>query len=84
MDDEKQAVLDFFAKKKGKTKFYFNDILRAVPGAKPRQFKKILNEMIQERSLTYYSTGSTTMYCLPPDRDALAKEEAGMSDEGKE
>ena len=84
MDDEKQAVLDFFAKKKGKTKFYFNDILKAVPGAKPRQFKKILNEMIQERSLTYYSTGSTTMYCLPPDRDALAKEEAGMSDEGKE
>jgi len=84
MDDEKQAVLDFFAKKKGKTKFYFNDILRAVPGAKPRQFKKILNEMIQERSLTYYSTGSTTMYCLPPDKDALAKEEAGMSDEGKE
>ena len=84
MDDEKQAVLDFFAKKKGKTKFYFNDILKAVPGAKPRQFKKILNEMIQERSLTYYSTGSTTMYCLPPDKDALAKEEAGMSDEGKE
>ena len=84
MDDEKQAVLDFFAKKKGKTKFYFNDILKAVPGAKPRQFKKILNEMIQEGSLTYYSTGSTTMYTLPPDKDALAKEEAGMSDEGKE
>jgi hypothetical protein len=84
MDDEKKAILDFFAKKKGKTKFYFSDLLKAVPGAKPRQFKKILTEMIQERSLAYYSTGSTTMYCLAPDKDTLAKEEAGMSDEGKE
>jgi hypothetical protein len=83
MSDEKQTVLDFFAKKKTKTKFYFNDILKAVPGAKPRQFKKILNEMIQEGSLSYYSTGSTTMYTLT-DKNALAKEEAGMGDEGKE
>ena len=83
MSDGKKAILDFFAKKKTRTKFYFSDILKAVPGAKPRQFKKILNEMIQEGSLTYYSTGSTTMYTLS-DKDALAKEEAGMGDKGKE
>ena len=83
MDEEKQAILDFFAKKKGKTKLYFKDILKAVPGAKPRQLKKVLTEMIQEGTLVYWSTGSTTLYALP-DEDALAKEEAGMSDEGKE
>ena len=83
MEDEKKAVLDLFASKKGKTKFYFNDLLKAVPGVKPRQFKKILNEMIQEGLLTYWSSGSTTLYALP-DKEALAREEAGMSDEGKE
>ena len=83
MGDEKKAVLDFFASKKGKTKFYFNDLLKAVPGAKPRQFKKVVNEMIQEGLLTYWSSGSTTLYTLP-DKDALAREESGMSDEGKE
>lgn len=83
MDEEKKAVLDFFASKKGKTKFYFNDLLKAVPGAKPRQFKKVLNEMIQERLLTYWSSGSTTLYSLP-DKEGLAREESGMSDEGKE
>ena len=83
MADEKKAVLDVFAGKKGKTKFYFNDLLKAFPGAKPREFKKILNEMIHEGLLTYWSSGSTTLYTLP-DKDALAREEAGMSDEGKE
>ncbi|HUU40752.1 MAG TPA: dissimilatory sulfite reductase D family protein [Desulfatiglandales bacterium] len=82
MSDYKQAILDFYAKKKGKTKFYFNDILKAVPDTKPRELKKVLTEMINEGSLVYFSTGSTTMYSLP-DKDALAKEEAGMSDEGK-
>jgi hypothetical protein len=83
MDDEKKAILDFFAKKKGKTKLYFKDISKALPDMKPRQVKKIVNEMIQEGSLTYWSSGSTTLYTLP-DKDALAREEAGMSDEGKE
>ena len=83
MSDEKQAILDFFAKKKGKTKFYFNDFLKAVPGTKPRALKKVLTEMINEGTLVYWSTGSTTLYSLP-DKDALSKEEAGMGDEGKE
>jgi hypothetical protein len=83
MDQEKKAILDFFAKKKGKTKLYFKDIQKAVPDAKPRELKKVLNALIQEGSLTYWSTGSTTLYALP-DKDALAREEAGMSDEGKE
>jgi len=83
MNDEKQAVLDYFAAKKGKSKLYFNDLLKAVPGAKPRQFKKVINEMIQEGLLSYWSSGSTTMYMLAGD-DKLAAEEASMSDAGKE
>jgi len=83
MSDEKQAVLDYMAAKKGKSKMYFNDLLKAVPGSKPRQFKKIINEMIQEGLLSYWSSGSTTMYMLADD-EKLAAEEAAMSDAGKE
>jgi len=83
MDAEKQAVLDYFATKKGKSKLYFNDIMNAVPGMKPREFKKIVNAMIQEETLTYWSSGSTTLYMLKNDEN-LAAEEAAMSDEGKE
>ncbi|MBN2569898.1 MAG: dissimilatory sulfite reductase D family protein [Deltaproteobacteria bacterium] len=83
MNDEKQAVLDYFAAKKGKSKLYFNDLLKAIPGAKPRQFKKVINEMVQEGLLCYWSSGSTTMYMLSGDGN-LAAEESGMSDAGKE
>jgi predicted sugar kinase len=83
MDEGKRAILDYFAKEKVKRKLYFNDIQKALPDMKPRDVKKIVNEMVQEGLLTYWSSGSTTLYTLP-DKDALAKEEAGMSDEGKE
>ncbi len=68
---------------KTKSKLYFNDIQKALPDMKPRDVKKIVNEMVQEGLLTYWSSGSTTLYTLP-DKDALSREEAGMSDEGKE
>jgi DNA-binding IclR family transcriptional regulator len=83
MDEGKRAILDYFAREKGKRKLYFNDIQKALPDMKPREVKKIVNEMVQEGLLTYWSSGSTTLYTMP-DKDALAKEEAGMSDEGKE
>jgi len=83
MDEEKKAILDYFAKKKGKTKLYFNDIQKALRDMTPRQVKKVVNEMVQEGLLSYWSTGSTTLYTLA-DKDSLAREEAGMSDEGKE
>jgi hypothetical protein len=83
MDEAKRAVIDCFARGKGKSKLYFNDIQKALPDMKPRDLKKIVNSMVQEGLLTYWSSGSTTLYTLP-DKDALAKEEAGMCDEGKE
>lgn len=65
MEDLKQAIMDF-AEKSKKTKFYFNDIQKAVqkaiPDAKPRAIKKAATALINEEKLIYYSTGSSTMY----------------------
>ncbi|MEW5898279.1 MAG: dissimilatory sulfite reductase D family protein, partial [Bacillota bacterium] len=51
-----------------KSKFYFKDMEKAVqqkiPGAKSRDIKKAASELINEGTLIYFSTGSTTMYGL--------------------
>jgi hypothetical protein len=35
-EEEKQAIIDFMKKKKGKTKHYFNELCKAVPHMKMR------------------------------------------------
>ncbi len=74
-EEIKQRIIDFFKKSKGKTKFYLSDLQKAVPELKKRELKKITTEMIEEGTLMYYSTGSTTMLQLPEDDvDAKVKE----------
>jgi len=55
-----------FAENSKKSKFYFNDIQKAVqkvlPDAKARMIKKAATELINEEKLIYFSTGSSTMY----------------------
>ena len=67
MEDMKKAILDF-AENSKKTKFYFNDIQKAVqkvlPDAKARMIKKAATALINEEKLIYFSTGSSTMYGL--------------------
>ena len=67
MEDIKKAILSF-AESSKKTKFYFNDIQKAVqkepPDAKPRMIKKAATALINEEKLIYFSTGSSTMYGL--------------------
>ena len=67
MEDMKKAILDF-AETSKKSKFYFNDIQKAVqkvlPDAKARMIKKAATELINEEKLIYFSTGSSTMYGL--------------------
>ncbi|MDZ7697583.1 MAG: dissimilatory sulfite reductase D family protein [Deltaproteobacteria bacterium] len=67
MEDIKQAILDF-AENSKKSKFYFNDIQKAVqktiPDAKARMIKKAATALINEEKLIYFSTGSSTMYGL--------------------
>lgn len=60
----KQTILDTLKAKKGKTKFYFNDLSAMLPDMGPRDAKKIINKMVQEGTLEYWSSGSTTMYGL--------------------
>ena len=78
-DDPKQAIVDYIKSKKGKSKHYFNDLCKAIPDMKMRAVKKIVNEMITEGTLSYWSSGSTTMYMLS-DQEARAKEEAAMDE----
>ena len=67
MEDLKKAILEF-AQGSKKTKFYFNDMEKAVkkviPDAKTREIKKAATSLVNEEKLMYFSTGSTTMYGL--------------------
>jgi hypothetical protein len=67
MEDIRNAILEF-AEKSKKTKFYFNDMEKAVrkvfPDAKAREVKKAATSLVNEEKLVYFSTGSTTMYGL--------------------
>ena len=68
LDDKEaatKAVVDWMTKKsKTKTKFYFKDFYKLFPDDKPRMIKKVVNKMVQEEVLEYWSSGSTTMYGL--------------------
>lgn len=66
-EEEKQKIIDFFNNSKGKTKFYLSDLKKAVPEMKKKELKKVTTEMIDEGTLMYYSTGSSTMLQLPED-----------------
>ena len=61
--EAKQKVMEALSKKK-KTKFYFS-VLQKILGIKPREAKKLINKMVAEGILEYWSSGSTTMYGIP-------------------
>jgi Mn-dependent DtxR family transcriptional regulator len=63
-EESKKKIVEALEKKqKTKSKFYFNDLSKILE-AKPREAKKIVNQMIEEGVLEYWSSGSTTMYGL--------------------
>ena len=62
-EEAKQLIVDGLGKKKGKTKFYFNDLAKII-GEKPRVAKKVINQLVQEGVLEYWSSGSTSLYGL--------------------
>lgn len=67
MEEIKKVIVEFADKSK-KTKFYFKDIEKAVqkvmPDKKMREIKKACTALINEGTLIYFSTGSSTMYGL--------------------
>jgi len=58
-----EKIVEALKKKKGKTKFYFNDLAKIL-GLKPRIAKKLINTMITDEVLEYWSSGSTSLYGL--------------------
>jgi len=61
----KAKIIEELTKKlKTKSKFYFNDLAKIIE-AKPRDAKKIVNKMVEEGVLEYWSSGSTSMYGMP-------------------
>lgn len=66
MSDPKQIVLEYIeSKSKQKSKFYFNDLAALFPDLKMREAKKIINQLVSDGVLEYWSSGSTTMYGVP-------------------
>jgi len=66
--EEIRKIIVEFAETSKKSKFYFNDMEKAVkekmPDAKTRDIKKAATSIVNEEKLIFFSTGSTTMYGL--------------------
>lgn len=62
-EEAKQKIVGELSSKKGKSKFYFNDLAKILD-EKPRVAKKLINQMVTEGILEYWSSGSTSMYGL--------------------
>ena len=63
-EESKTKIIEGLQKKlKTKSKFYFNDLAKILD-LKPREAKKIINQMVQDGVLEYWSSGSTSMYGL--------------------
>lgn len=77
-DEAKEKIVATLTKKqKTKSKFYFNDLAKILD-EKPRAAKKLINRMIIEQVLEYWSSGSTTLYGLTgTGKQAAAEEEEG-------
>lgn len=64
-DEARQAILDALnAKSKSKSKFYLKDFYTMIPDMKNRDVKNLVNKMVQEGHLEYWSSGSTTLIGL--------------------
>ena len=63
-EEAKTKIVEALTKKqKSKSKFYFNDLSKILD-LKPREAKKLVNQLVQEGVLEYWSSGSTSMYGL--------------------
>lgn len=75
-EEANKLIKDALIQKKGKSKFYFSDLVKIL-GIKPRAAKKFVNQMVQDGILEYWSSGSTTMYGLKgAGKQAQAENEA--------
>ena len=61
--DATEKIVAGLQKKKSKTKFYFNELAKILE-LKPREAKKLINIMVTDGVLEYWSSGSTSLYGL--------------------
>ena len=73
-EEAKQKIVEGLSKKKGKSKFYFNDLAKILD-EKPRAAKKLINQMVTDGVLEYWSSGSTSLYGLTGAGKQAAAEE---------
>jgi len=75
-EEAKTRITDGLTKKlKTKSKFYFNDLAKILE-LKPREAKKLINKMVIDEVLEYWSSGSTSMYGLKgTGKQAAAEDE---------
>ena len=75
-EEAKTRIVEGLEKKsKSKTKFYFNDLAKILE-LKPREAKKLINKLVIEEVLEYWSSGSTSLYGLKgAGKQALAEHE---------
>jgi len=64
-DEAKKIILDNLqAKSKSKSKFYLKDFYAMIPDMKNRDVKNLVNRMVGQGLLEYWSSGSTTLIGL--------------------
>jgi len=63
-EEDKKLIIDTLKCKTLKTKFYLKDFNNMFPDKRPREVSKLVNEMVAEGLLEYWSSGSTTMIGL--------------------
>lgn len=71
----KDTIVENLKKKKGKSKFYLKDFYKMFPDEKVREVKKLVNKMVGEEILEYWSSGSTTLIGLKGVGKQAATEE---------
>jgi hypothetical protein len=66
MDDAaaKELILETLKSKTNKSKFYLKDFYAFLPDMKKMAVSKLVNNMVAEGTLEYWSSGSTTMIGL--------------------
>jgi len=66
MDEQtaRDTIVETLKKKKGKSKFYLKDFYKMFPDEKVRAVKNLVNKMVGEEVLEYWSSGSTTLIGL--------------------
>jgi hypothetical protein len=75
-DEAKQVIVESLQEKsKTKTKFYLKDFYAMLPDMKNRDVNKLVNKMVQESVLEYWSSGSTTLIGLKGMGKQHAEEE---------